>query len=197
MKTIEEIRAAKLEWLRADRKKNPERYRKYSRKGYLKHAEKKRAYSRAYRQGHRAEVSEYNKKYQERSAETIYAKVKEWRQKNWLKCKERDRKVKERNRRLVFEHYGMRCACCGESREEFLSIDHINGRGKAHAREVGGGSRMYLWLIRNKFPEGFRTLCYNCNCARGFRGYCPHEREKLHIVKDEKLPERFLLEQLG
>jgi hypothetical protein len=30
-------------------------------------------------------------------------------------------------------------------------------------------------LIRHDFPPGFRLLCFNCNCVRGQRGYCPHE----------------------
>jgi hypothetical protein len=72
------------------------------------------------------------------------------------------------------------CACpgCGESRFEFLTIDHINGNGNKHRKITGRGSHFYLWLARNNFPDGFRVLCYNCNCSRGHLGYCPHEREK-------------------
>jgi hypothetical protein len=31
-------------------------------------------------------------------------------------------------------------------------------------------------LITNGFPSGFRTLCHNCNMAKGLYGTCPHER---------------------
>jgi hypothetical protein len=24
--------------------------------------------------------------------------------------------------------------------------------------------------------KGYRVLCHNCNLARGFYGYCPHEK---------------------
>lgn len=69
------------------------------------------------------------------------------------------------------------CICCGETIVEFLTLDHLADRRSGEAR-VGGnleGQRLYSWLIRMDFPPGFRVLCYNCNCARGTLGYCPHE----------------------
>ena len=77
------------------------------------------------------------------------------------------------------EVYGRICACCGEDRPEFLTIDHIHGGGNRHRRELkrNGGVSFYCWLIQQGFPEGYRTLCMNCNFARGNYGYCPHEQE--------------------
>ena len=99
--------------------------------------------------------------------------------------KEKQRKNERRRayaRKIrVFEHYGgspPKCACCGETHLEFLSLDHINGGGNKHRKEVGFGSQLYSWLIKNKFPSGFQVLCFNCNCAKGFFGYCPHQKEK-------------------
>lgn len=82
----------------------------------------------------------------------------------------------------VFSAYGKECACCGECRIEFLTIDHVNGDGAAHRKLIGQSTRhIYLWLKKNGFPKhGFRTLCMNCNFSRGVHGYCPHEREKHH-----------------
>jgi len=59
---------------------------------------------------------------------------------------------------------------------EFLTIDHINNNGAEH-RKLVGGMNFYRWLQKNNYPEGFRVLCYNCNCGR-FRnkGICPHEK---------------------
>jgi hypothetical protein len=77
----------------------------------------------------------------------------------------------------VLRHYSggsMRCACCGESEVEFLGIDHIDGDGAQHRREVRP-SGIYRWLIKNKFPSGIQILCTNCNLARGFYGTCPHQ----------------------
>lgn len=77
-------------------------------------------------------------------------------------------------RRRVLAAYGGACSCCGEDRYEFLAIDHIDGRGNEHRREVGSGSKFLRWLRDNQYPEGFRILCHNCNMAAGFFGYCPH-----------------------
>lgn len=79
------------------------------------------------------------------------------------------------------------CKCCGESRLEFLTIDHINGGGAKHREELGQGRRskgaggFYYWLIRSDYPEGYQVLCQNCNFSRGLFGYCPHDVSK----KDE------------
>jgi len=98
----------------------------------------------------------------------------------WYYCKECTNKyVRLRHRKirlLVLEHYGeSRCACCGESRIEFLAIDHINGGGYKHHKERKWES-ISLWLFRRGFPEGYRVLCHNCNMALGFYGYCPHQK---------------------
>ena len=72
-------------------------------------------------------------------------------------------------RAQIFGHYGLTCACCGTA--ERLSIDHVNGDGKRHRREVLGASAscadaFYRWLIRNDFPDGFQTLCCPCNNSK-------------------------------
>lgn len=87
------------------------------------------------------------------------------------------REVNAEKRRLVLEGYGNQCECCGETQYEFLCIDHIHGNGKEHRKEIGGGSRIYHWLIINNFPEGFRVLCHNCNMSYGLYHYCPHQND--------------------
>ena len=80
----------------------------------------------------------------------------------------------------VFNAYGARCECCGEDHFEFLTIDHIQGGGRAHRKKIGNGKncssqQFYTWLKKEDYPkDDFRILCWNCNCARGFSGYCPH-----------------------
>jgi hypothetical protein len=70
--------------------------------------------------------------------------------------------------------YGDRCACCGEARQEFLSIEHVNGGGKAHQRRTGN---VLFDLKKRGWPkDGFTLLCFNCNCGKGRLGVCPHER---------------------
>ena len=89
-----------------------------------------------------------------------------------------DRERKQRWRTNVLMHYGNKCACCGETRREFLALDHKYGNGQRHRKQIGGGSNgMYRWAVRNNFPDIFRVLCHNCNMSIGCLGYCPHQRE--------------------
>jgi hypothetical protein len=90
------------------------------------------------------------------------------------------RRYNRKIRKAVLNHYGPKCACCGESRLDFLAIEHIDGGGLRHRREVLGAQHKSLavWLRANKYPPGFRLLCHNCNCARGWYGKCPHETER-------------------
>ena len=79
----------------------------------------------------------------------------------------------------ILRHYSGKdvpeCACCFVNILEFLGIDHINGGGNKHKKEV---RHVYEWLKRSNFPEGFRVLCHNCNQSIGAYGYCPHNRIK-------------------
>lgn len=69
------------------------------------------------------------------------------------------------------------CDVLGERDDRLLTIDHINGGGNKHRKDVSAGANFYRWLIKNNFPTEFRTLCYTCNCARGHYGHCPHEEK--------------------
>ena len=80
----------------------------------------------------------------------------------------------DKNRNLVFDHYGRTCICCGESEFRFLTIDHINNDGATHRKAIGGN--LYSWLIKNQFPDGFQVLCFNCNHGKHLNGgICPHQ----------------------
>lgn len=81
-------------------------------------------------------------------------------------------------RKQVIEHYGSRCFCCGETEIEFLTIDHVNGGGHKHKSQVGKGLRFLQWIIKNDYPSDLQILCWNCNCARGAYGYCPHKAKQ-------------------
>ena len=84
-------------------------------------------------------------------------------------------------RLAVLQKYGGRCSCngCEESRVEFLGIDHINGDGHSERRDKKHtGTRWYVLLLSKPLRSDLRILCHNCNLARGFYGYCPHEKER-------------------
>ena len=101
----------------------------------------------------------------------------------------RKRASKASRRLKVLQHYSGNevpvCAYCGEKTLEFLTIDHIDGNGLRHRREIGrGGQGLYDWLLVNKFPDGFRVLCYNCNSSLGHYGYCPHFHQHKDVNKN-------------
>jgi len=78
----------------------------------------------------------------------------------------------------LFEAYGGRkCACCGETRSEFLTIDHLVPAGARH-HKTRCGVGLYRWLKKQGYPSGYRVLCMNCNFAIGHFGRCPHEAER-------------------
>lgn len=91
------------------------------------------------------------------------------------------KKSYKKNRKVAIEYYGGMCSCCGETQYEFLTFDHVNGKteeDKKKPRHLMGGAYLYLWLKKNNYPEGFQILCYNCNCAKGYYGQCPHKKEE-------------------
>lgn len=87
----------------------------------------------------------------------------------------RDLKIREQ----VFGHYGQACSCCGAVKG--LTIDHINGDGKAHRGELQGD--FYAWLIRNGFPPGFQVLCIPCNSSKGDGLVCKMHDETRNLKR--------------
>ena len=130
----------------------------------------------------------YRKEYYQKNKERERRMAREKRKERYgipeqrKKILEQNREYKHRIKYKALSHYcdndiPPKCACCGETHIEFLTIDHIHGGGRKHREEVGFGKSFYRWLIKNNFPKGFQVLCYNCNCAKGHFGYCPHKRE--------------------
>lgn len=72
---------------------------------------------------------------------------------------------RKRDRKKVFDHYGAVCCRCGFDDTRALTVDHENQRGNEHKSPSGKRLTSYQlcrWLVANKFPEGFRVLCANC-----------------------------------
>jgi len=167
----------------------------YSQEYYKNNREKVLKINLRYRLSHKIQIKEKGKIYREKRKEYLKKWNKEYRLRNLEKMKQqnrdyyyknREKKLEQEHKRykelrkkqkmLVFQHYGRECKCCGDKNIEFMTIDHINNDGAEHRKKVGGTAHFYSWLIRNKFPEGFQTLCFNCNIAKGIYGVCPHKK---------------------
>lgn len=87
----------------------------------------------------------------------------------------------------VLTHYAvdgkLKCAKCDEHEARFLALDHVDGGGKSHCRDIGGsGGYVYLWARKNNFPPIFQVLCHNCNHLKSVRhSDKPASRRRLSI----------------
>lgn len=137
---------------------------------------------------------EYNKKYKREwynkpeNRGKILEKLREYRENNKEILNEKKRKRSREERRVMrlaaLEYYSkgsMDCECCHENNIEFLTLDHIDGGGGKHRKELkkkGIGSNFFIWLRKQGYPSGLRVLCMNCNFSLGNRGYCPHKNKQ-------------------
>jgi predicted nucleic-acid-binding Zn-ribbon protein len=98
------------------------------------------------------------KKYMRAYCQKWYAKNKE-RQLAYMRGYFHRQKVE------VLSHYSATVTCqrCGFSDVRALSVDHVNGGGRRHIKEIQrSGSSFYHWLKQHKYPPGFQVLCMNC-----------------------------------
>ena len=77
----------------------------------------------------------------------------------------------KKKRDKLFEMYGSTCKCCGESIRDFLTLEHIHGQRGIKRLDSMSALRQATKEYR---PDLFEILCWNCNCAKGKLGYCPH-----------------------
>lgn len=86
------------------------------------------------------------------------------------------KRCRERLMNLFLSRYGTTCLCCGESSKCFLTIEHLNGGGSKHRKSLPGGIERIIRDIRDRgWPDGYATLCMNCNFGKWRNGgTCPH-----------------------
>lgn len=93
-------------------------------------------------------------------------------------------KWKEKRFQEVLNALGRVCACCGEARQGFLTVDHINNDGykeRVNNSNARAGRALWSKVRREGYPKDrYRILCYNCNCGRARMKdkICPHEKER-------------------
>jgi hypothetical protein len=96
----------------------------------------------------------------------------------------KDQVYRRNLRQRLFAIYGTFCACCGETEQSFLTIEHIDGTGAEHRRQYKSGQgsdskALYRELINSSPPNpNIRIYCFNCNWGKFVHGECPHQLEK-------------------
>jgi hypothetical protein len=95
------------------------------------------------------------------------------------RARDHGRRIRNRDRAELLAAYGGKCTCprCPETNSAFLTLEHVNGDGSQHRRDVG--SHSYADLRRRGFPQGdYTLLCMNCNHGSRFTGICPHMQDE-------------------
>jgi hypothetical protein len=94
--------------------------------------------------------------------------------------------INQEKKELVLTHYGgskLVCVKCGFADVRALSIDHINGGGRRHREgSLRSSGSFYSWLMKNNFPEGYQTLCMNCQFIKRWEN-----KENFWKPKEQKL----------
>lgn len=93
-----------------------------------------------------------------------------YREKHRESLRLKQKTMRREYKKIVFDHYGNVCAYCGFLDIRALQIDHINNNGAEERKKNGGqwfsGWHFYKYLIDNNFPNGYQTLCANCNMIK-------------------------------
>ncbi len=110
-----------------------------------------------------ADRTEYFKQYYQSHRDDLLPRSREWAESHLGYQRERTIKIKQE----VLTHYGNgECICvgCGERRLDCLSLDHIANNGADERRKQfrGGGVEFYRHLQKLNYPDGYQTLCMNC-----------------------------------
>ena len=64
------------------------------------------------------------------------------------------------------------CRWCGQGDIDVLTIDHVHNNGGKHLRKYPNciskvtGYKLYLWLCKHDYPNGYQVLCLNCNLKK-------------------------------
>jgi hypothetical protein len=124
--------------------------------------EKLNAQSREYYHAHLEEMRDYGRKYMAnyRKTHPSYANIS-------------PKKSRQKTKIEVLTHYGngkLECIQCGENRLPCLTIDHINGNGNKHRKELPESVRrdFYRYLKIWGFPPEYQTLCMNCQFIKKY-----------------------------
>jgi hypothetical protein len=160
--------------------------RRYAKRWVENNKERKKENDRKYQKANVEEKNRYNREYYKLNHETLRKKDNESRLANKDRHNMARKEYKSKLKSEVFNAYGNRCKCCGETRQELLTIDHIFNDGNLDRKKHRSGIGLYSWIRQNNFPKDrFQLLCWNCNCSKGLSKdhICIHKLEKLSPPK--------------
>lgn len=181
-----ENRDSLLEWHRDYYQRNKERIcdrmRTYNRlrSGRVVTAEEKKR------------VCQYSKKYYWNHHDLVLSRVGA----SYRAHSECIRKRKQEVKEETLARYGnghVACVRCNESNPACLTIDHIGGGGNAERRS---GSSFYNWLKKHNYPDGYQTLCMNCQFLKRYENKEWRQIEKKELPLDEDVARNHALETL-
>jgi len=93
-------------------------------------------------------------------------KLQEKGRKKYYHNKQKRRQQRDKIKEEVLSHYGngqLACVKCNFRDIRALSLDHIRGDGNEEKRRLHKvGIDLYIYLKKNGYPEGYQTLCMNC-----------------------------------
>lgn len=160
--------------------KHKEQIQKRNKEYCLKHFDEKQKYfknyyinnkneinkkGKIYRELHKEERKEYYNKYCNANRERERERGKHYRDTHRENTKNRIKRYTINLKSEILSHYGngkIACTKCGYDKDiSALTIDHVNGNGRNHRKSLDT-TKFYSWLKNNNYPEGFTTLCQNC-----------------------------------
>ena len=96
--------------------------------------------------------------------------------------RQKDKLRRVTKRKLIYSHYGSKCACCGEEEFKFLTIDHVNNDGYKEKNKSRSSESYLNSIIKRYYPDKYQILCMNCNFGKKYTGVCPHKQEVVSRV---------------
>jgi len=188
VQTKEEKRQKKKEYHKKWAKEHKKELKEYGKEYNNTHKREEKEYNKNYREIHKEELSENKKIYRSENKEYFKEYLKIYRLNNKEKAKEYQKEYCRQEKIEAFNILGgCKCIICGESKIEFLTIDHIDNSGALDKKEGLFGRKLYQSILKNTYPKdrlsNLRVLCYNHNCSRTRTYLIIPEKEKTYDQK--------------
>lgn len=152
-------------------------------------SEKAKARESAWRKANRDKLNAYGRALRAADPEGANAKNRAWYAANPKARANRSKYHQERKieaRLKAFAHYGpdgkAACCRCGIADPDVLTLDHVNDDGASHRKMDKQAKALCFWVAKKGFPDGFRTLCLNCNYKKHLVNVRKRTAEKIESL---------------